>query len=425
MSFFARLTPIFSERKLPVLSLRGDERRAFRLHITSAILGAVAAGVMLNHDYIATRGLHATVWQITLLTMIWPVSNLFSVFASHWLERRGSYFRTILTAGALLRLPIVLMYFSSNVNVMLVLLVFYFASNSVVIPGQNAVIRYRYGEGRRATLFGWGMSVFTLVSLPAAMIAGALLDADFQFYRILFVAEGVFGVGHALFIALMARGMRIEPVRHDPSEPGFFRRLLLVFARDREFARFEAYFMLYGVGFMVVLPAIPFFASDVLGLTYEQYAIARGVIGQLGILFLGPFMGARVDRIHPFRFTGTVCIILGFYPLALMAGGFFPGAGRIFFYLAYAIFALGMAGIMISWNMSSLHFAPEGQTATYQGLHVSLTAVRGLFAPILGSLLMTHSGYTDTFLVSSGCFITAGLLHLRRHQQRRASGIEK
>jgi hypothetical protein len=52
-----------------------------------------------------------------------------------------------------------------------------------------------------------------------------------------------------------------------------------------------------------------------------------------------------------------------------------------------------------------------------------MTAVRGLYAPILGNLLLTHSGYTDTFLVSFGCFVTAGLLHLRRYQQRKAAGI--
>jgi MFS family permease len=424
MSLFARLIPQWPERTLPFLSLRGEERSTFRLHITSAVIGAVAAGVMLNHDYIATRGLHATVWQITLLTMIWPVSNLFSVFASHWLERKGSYFRTIMIAGILCRMPIAFMCISSSVNMMLILLVFYFASNSVVIPGQNAVIRHRYGEGRRATLFGWGMSAFTLFSLPASMIAGAMLDADFQFYRILFVVEGVFGVGHALLIAMMARGMKLDKGYEYPEGPGFFRRLFTVFSKDREFARFEAYFMLYGVGFMVVLPAIPFFASDVLGLSYEQYAVSKGVIGQLGILLLGPFMGAKVDRIHPFRFTGIMSIILGFYPLALMAGGIFPDMGRVFFYTAYAIFAIGIAGVTISWNMSSLYFAPEGQTATYQGLHISMTAIRGLFAPILGNLIITYSGYTDTFLVSAGCFFTAGLLHLRRHQQREAEGLE-
>jgi MFS family permease len=415
--------PGLPRRRLPAFSLGGEERRAFRFQITSSVMGAVAAGVMLNHEYIAARGLHASVWQITILTMIWPVSNVFSVFASHWLERRGSYFGTMLLAGVLLRLPIALMYFSGNVNVMMVLLVFYFASNSVVIPGQNAAIRHRYGEGRRATLFGWGLSVFTLFSLPASMIAGAMMDADFQFYRILFVVEAVFGACHALFIAMMARGMKA--VGHGTGETGdgFLGRLFRVFSQDREFARFEAYFMLYGFGYMIVLPVIPFFASDMLGLSYEQYALAKSVIGQLGLVFLAPWLGTRVDRIHPFRFTGVMCLILGFYPLALLAGGFFPAAGKALFYAAYAIFAIGIAGVSMSWNMSSLYFAPEGQTATYQGLHISLTAIRGLFAPVIGNLILTFSGYTDAFLVSTGCFLTAGLLHLRRYRSRLAEGL--
>jgi MFS family permease len=329
----------------------------------------------------------------------------------------------MLLAGVLLRLPIALMYFSGDVNVMLVLLVFYFASNSVVIPGQNAAIRHRYGEGRRATLFGWGLSVFTLFSLPASMIAGAMMDADFQFYRVLFVVEAVFGACHALFIAMMARGMKAGIQAAAETGEGFLRRLFRVFSQDREFARFEAYFMLYGFGYMIVLPVIPFFASDVLGLSYEQYALAKSVIGQMGLLFLAPWLGARVDRIHPFRFTGVMCLILGFYPLTMLTAGFFPEAGKVLFYMAYAVFAIGIAGVSMSWNMSSLYFAPEGQTATYQGLHISLTAIRGLFAPVIGNLILTFSGYTDAFLVSAGCFLTAGLLHLRRHGRRLEEGL--
>lgn len=48
--------------------------------------------------------------------------------------------------------------------------------------------------------------------------------------------------------------------------------------------------MLYGIALQAVLPAIPFFARNQVGLSFEQFATAKGVIGQLGLL-LGPFLG--------------------------------------------------------------------------------------------------------------------------------------
>ena len=398
--------------------LTPSEKKAFRLHLVSAILGGISVGVIINHEYIAVNGLHAAHWQITALTMLWPISNILSVFINHWIDSHGRYDRAVLWIGVLTRLPVALMFFFSSVNVMLLLLLLFFASNSVVLPAQNAVMKKKYGDSNRARLFGWWSSILTLFSLPMAMLAGALLDADFQFYRLLFVVEALFGAGQAVFLSIMARGMT-STVTEKSTGRGtrhFMKSLWSVFRNDREFAWFESYFFLYGVAFLMLLPVIPYFATDVLNLDYEQYAMAKGVIGQLGVLLLSPFMGIRLNRLHPFRFTGIVSLILAFYPLSLAFGSWIPSFGRFFFYLAYFIFAVGMAGVRVSWSISSMHFAPPGQEATYQGLHITLTALRACFAPILGSVLLYFFGYTEAFLVSSGIFTLAGILFIMRYR---------
>jgi len=398
--------------------LEKREKKPFRLHLLSGISFGAAIAVAVNHEYIAANGLGASVWQITLLTMLWPISNLFSVFINHWMDRTGRYSLIILLVGVLLRIPLTLMYFSSNVNIMLLLLLLYFASNSVIIPGQNAVMKQCYSNRNRARLFGWFSSVLTLVSLPLALLVGALLDADFQFYRILFVAEAIFGISQVVFLSWMTRGMKQRDA--DTVEPEdkthFLKNLWGIFRKDREFVYFEAYFFLYGMGFLMLLPVIPFFATDVLELSYEQYAVAKGVIAQLGVLFLSPFLGMRLDRLKPFRFTGIICLILALYPMILALGWWFPQMGEMFFYLAFAVFAVGMAGVRMSWSMSSMHFAPEGAEATYQGFHVTLTAVRGVFAPVIGSLILYYFGYTEAFITAALMFTIAGILFLRRYR---------
>ncbi len=374
----------------------------------------------MNHDYIATNGLGASVVQITLLAMIWPVSNLFSVMTSHFVDSSNRQ-STAIFIGAALLLPIALMFFSSSVNFMLILLFLYFSSNSLVIPGQNAVMRSRYNKGHRGLLFGWTMTALNLFALPAAMVVGALLDADFSFYRWLFVVEGVMGSAQAVVMGFMARGMKDPVAVAESNIRDFFKSIGQVLKGDREFLKFEMFFMIYGFGFMTVQPALPFYSQEVLGLSYEQYALAKGVIGQLGLLLLAPFLGSKMDKLHPFKFTGVVCFILAGFPLLLVGSSLFPSIGIPLYYAAWAAFAIGIAGVVISWNMSSMFFAPEGRTATYQGLHVTATAMRGFFAPVLGSVVMKYLGFTANFLLSFLFFTTASILFLLHYRKRSES----
>ncbi len=406
------------------LGLDAPEKRVFRFHLLASAAAGIASGVLLNNEYIATNGLGASVWQITVLTMIWPVSNFLAVFVNRMVEQSWSKARAVALAG-LLRLPIALMAFSSSVDLMLVLLGLFSAADSLVSPLMNSVLRNRYREGRRGVLFGWAVSFFTLVSVPASLIVGALLDLDFMWYRILFVVQAAAGLFHAVVFALMTRGIPRSPGPPGSglSVAGTLRSLWSTFSRDREFARFQAYFMMYGFAFMMILPAIPFFARDVLGLNYREYATAKGLIAQAGILFLSPFLGTLAERIHPFRFTGIVSSALAVYPLLIGLGAIFPRSGRLLFFASFGVYSICMAGINLSWNLSSLHFAPPGQEATYQGLHITLTAVRGFFAPLLGNLLFRLFGHVTLFFVSAGLFLLGGLFFLRRYGQRRALGI--
>ncbi len=414
--------PAMGSRSFFGMTLTADEKAAFKLHLISQVFGAVAAGVMMNHDYIATNGLGASVMQITLLTMIWPVSNLFSVLVSHFVDSTNRHSSAIFV-GAFLRLPIALMFFSGSVNFMLLLLFLYFSSNSLVIPGQNAVMRSRYKKGHRGLLFGWTMSALNLFALPAAMIVGALLDADFSFYKWMFVAEGIMGSAQAVVMGFMAKGMKDPIVVAQSNLSDFFKSIGHVIKGDKEFVKFEAFFMIYGFGFMTIQPAIPFYSQEVLGLSYEQYALAKGVIGQLGLLLLAPFLGAKMDKLHPFKFTGIVCFILAGFPLLLIGSSLIPSLGVPLFYAAWVAFAIGIAGVVLSWNMSSMFFAPEGRTATYQGLHVTATAMRGFFAPVLGSVVMEYFGFTANFLLSFIFFSTASILFLLHYRQRCKKGL--
>jgi len=54
---------------------------------------------------------------------------------------------------------------------------------------------------------------------------------------------------------------------------------------------------------------------------------------------------------------------------------------------------LAQAGGKLAWNLGHLHFAQADQAEIYMGIHVFLTGVRGVIAPLAGMLLWRTIGW--------------------------------
>jgi hypothetical protein len=48
------------------------------------------------------------------------------------------------------------------------------------------------------------------------------------------------------------------------------------------------------------------------------------------------------------------------------------------------VLGIAIGGGMLGWNLGHNDFAPEERVGDYLGLHVSLTGLRGLIAPLIG-----------------------------------------
>jgi hypothetical protein len=53
-------------------------------------------------------------------------------------------------------------------------------------------------------------------------------------------------------------------------------------------------------------------------------------------------------------------------------------------WLGAAVLGVGIAGGVLGWNLGHNDFAPDDRVSDYVGLHVSLTGIRGLVAPLVG-----------------------------------------
>jgi len=189
---------------------------------------------------------------------------------------------------------------------------------------------------------------------------------------------------------------------------------------DKAFAAFERNFSIYGMGFIIMTPVVPIYLVNHLQLSYTSNFLAKGIISQIGLLFLSPLLGRLHDRIHPFRFISIAFGMLVAFPVMIIISSFFirmhfVAVGLVF--IAYLMFGIAMAAVNISWNMSSIFFAGKDEAAMYQSVHVTMTGIRGIIAPVLGYILMKAFNIMAVF-VAAGCFlVTAAIISYRDYKR--------
>ncbi len=394
------------------------EMETFKLHLLASAFEGSAFAVWWMHDFFLKKTLHGANWQVWILVSLWPVANLTSVYFAGKAER-GRGLKPYLAAAALLgRLPLVLMAFASTIPVFLALHALYSLSFAVAKPAQTAILQANYREGRRGELFSWAWTVTVALGGIGSLGVGALLDRFPGIYHLLLPMEGVLGACYCLVLAAIPLASRPAPPPCQSS--GGLReataRTIRVFKENPSYFRFQVNFMIYGLAFMVVLPAVPVLATKKLGLDYTSFALARGILGPGIALLCMPWFGRKMDRIGPLRASAAAFTFFGFYPLFL---GISPWLGTPFhsfwFFAGFVFYGIAMGGLMVIWHMGSIYYAPPGMTATYQGIHVTMTGLRGLVGPLAGYLLLTYTGISAPFALSVLLFFTAAFLMRRQY----------
>ena len=56
--------------------------------------------------------------------------------------------------------------------------------------------------------------------------------------------------------------------------------------------------------------------------------------------------------------------------------------------------------MVLLWNIGSAYFCEPNEAGTYQSLHLSLTGLRAVAAPLLGVLFYETLGFRATFAIS-------------------------
>jgi len=263
-----------------------------------------------------------------------------------------------------------------------------------VITARSVTWSLNYGRHLRARVTSRLQVLSSLITVLTTSVAGLILDAHPENYRWLYGAGALIGtIGVWSFSRVTVRGElrhRVLERQSDSSKDGR-NGFIQILRADRKYARYQLHQFTSGVAAMMLEPALVYLVSKQLG---ASYIVSIGIIMIIPFamnLITLPLWGRYLDRVHvaEFRARQNAMWVLG---VLIMFWGALTGslawiaAGRL-------VNGIVNGGGSLAWQLGHNDFAPRDQLAAYMGIHVTLTGVRGAFAPFLGMAL--YLGWTQ------------------------------
>ncbi len=421
------ITPHWLRRFGPLRLVDGSlmDRTGLHFFTIYAVLGGVMSGTFTLHGFVLKEALNGTTLQVALISVLGSVSLLLGIFGSELVHGRDKrpfiFWMGIISRGSFL-LYLLVWNAWSYIAVSLI----FFISNALLMPSVFAMWQANVSSTSRNRLWGLTVTIATLVSMACAAGAGTILDLDQFNFRWLFAAAGFIGLLGTVILAQAPLRGKYKLTSDNPqlnmrrlvAEPihGF----VALLRRDRAFLHFEMAFFLYGSALMLLMPVMPFYLKDVVGMNYSQVGVAQGPLAMAGVILLSPVWGKFMDGRGPAALCTLIFAVLSLFPLGLLIGmdRFSGPALLLIVYASYLVFGIGMSGINVAWSLAPLSFAKGRDASPYSGAHVTITGIRGSIAPMLGAIMMSIS-YEVVFITSATLFLLGSIgmvIHSRNHR---------
>ncbi|MCA9312612.1 MAG: hypothetical protein KDA21_15465, partial [Phycisphaerales bacterium] len=266
---------------------------------------------------------------------------------------------------------------------------------SGIITARADVWMTNYPRHVRAHVTGRLTTVTTLMLSLVALLTGAVMDAGWMHghgYRLVY--------GGAILLALV--GVRIYSrirwrrgraiVARERAEAGAGlphsaspMAMVRLLRDDRDFRRYMTAQFVLGMPNLALTAPFITAMDDIFRLQYKQSIMLAQIIPVLIPILLMPLWARLLDRRHVIEFR--VYHSWFFVAANCLCGVAFLTESMVLLYLSRVILGAAFAGGILAWNLGHHDFVKGGLATVYMGVHVTLTGIRGLFAPFLGTLL--------------------------------------
>lgn len=401
------------------LQLNTKENRTFKLHFIYMLIEGIVLGVLALNEFVFIKSIHGTNYQLGLLFQFSMLVFLFLILINEFLKRIKNRVLLLRWVAIASRLPLLLLWFFPREAVLysgqeyhyifLALFLVYFLGNMIIYPNINYLLKQNYSHKNFGKLYSYATSANKLVMLVVTFAYGLLLDADNYAFTYVLPAVGVFAIGSVFVLSMIKYPKQTEnQISYGilKSVSASVKQMKEIIRTNKPYKHFEAGFMLYGFSFMISVTVITIYFYDELNLNYSSVAFYRNAYNILAIVLL-PYFGKLLGNIDPRKFAAVTYASIALYIFFVLLTSYFPQHFKLYgitiyytlilYILFHGVFA---ATMVLLWNIGSAYFCDAEDAGTYQSLHLSLTGLRAVAAPLLGVFIYEFFGFTVTFSIA-------------------------
>jgi MFS family permease len=298
-----------------------------------------------------------------------------------------------------------------------------------IITVRSVVWSLNYPRSQRARTTGQLQIITSLVTVAISSGVGPLLDSDPGAFRWVYACGGLFGLLGVIFFAQVRvpgeKRQRVLERRHSRITDGS-QGFLGILRHDRNFAHYQFNQFLAGCANMLLEAPLVFLVTRELQASYTvSIAVTMVIPFTISVITL-PIWARFLDRVHVTEFRARQSILWIVSQLILWFGAF--TGSLLWIGISRGVLGVARGGGALAWQLGHNDFAPQDQLASYMGVHVTLTGVRGATAPFLGMLLYVgwehFPGIGHQLFLLAALLSSASWLGYRRLHQRMAAASQ-
>ncbi len=197
--------------------------------------------------------------------------------------------------------------------------------------------------------------------------------------------------------------------------------MLVVLREDRLFREYMVAQMFLGAGNLMVWPLMPIVLKERFDAGYDTGLLLNSTLPVVVVPFLIPLWARLLDKVHVVTFRSYHSWVFVAATGLLLAAAVMQSVPLLV--ASVLLKGAAMAGGMLAWQLGHHDFASPEQSSAYMGIHVTLTGVRGVAAPLVGvglyNLLKVQApGYESWSFLLCMLLILAGAIGFVRLRMR-------
>ncbi|MDA3904838.1 MAG: MFS transporter, partial [Bacteroidales bacterium] len=386
--------------------LNQKEKITFRIHLLYSILEGSVLGVLALNEFVFIKSLKGSNFELGVLFQFSVIVFTGLIFINEFLRRIRNKKKLLLYTALITRMPLFLLVFFPKSDaamqgnglfhlIFLGIFFIYFLAAPVVMPNINLFLKSSYRNENFSKLYSSAISINKIVMLVVTFAYGLLLDWNPYAYTYVFPIVAALGIGsiHLLSkIPYQAIEQVVIKKSFWESVQSSWQNMWVLMKSNKPYLHFEIGFMIYGFAFMSTIAVITIYFDKALGLNYSSIAFYKNAYNIIAILLL-PFFGRLLGRIDPRKYAAIAFGSMAMFIFFLALTEYFPASIEflnikiyymlLFYILFHSIFAASMS---LVWHIGSSYFGKDEDAGELQAIHLSLTGVRALFAPLIGVL---------------------------------------